>query len=75
MVEAKNSVLYVWAPSGQTEPVVQPAIFLGSIDPEVAGFVFRIGKARSGRGAEPQIARVRSQSPQRQRAGRLFVAR
>ena len=55
MVEAKNSVP-TFGRLGQTEPVVQPAIFLGSIDPEVAGFVSRIGKARNGRGTEPQLA-------------------
>ena len=70
LVEAKNSVLQLWAPMGQTEPVVQPAIFLGSIDPKVAGFVFGTERAEEG-GDETRLARKESQ---RQGAGRLFVA-
>ena len=39
LMEAKNSAPYIWALMEQTELVVQPAIFLGSIDPKAAGFV------------------------------------
>jgi hypothetical protein len=60
LIEAKNSV-----PAdgrlGQTEPVVQPAIFLGSVDPRVAGFVFGKGRARRGRGVIPKVAKEESQ--------------
>ena len=48
MVEAKNSVP-TYGRLGQTEPVVQPAIFLGSIDPKVAGFVFGERESEKGK--------------------------
>ena len=51
---------------------MHPAIFLGSIDPKVAGFVFGERESEQGGGDEPRVAREESQ---RQRAGRLFVAR
>jgi hypothetical protein len=50
---------------------VQPAIFLGSIDPKGAGFVLGKGKQAEEGGDETRLATEESQG---QGAGRLFVA-
>jgi len=51
MVEAKNSVLYIWAPTRADGASGATGYFLGSIDPKVAGFV-SLGKGRASRGRE-----------------------
>ena len=74
MVEAKNSVLMYGHRYGQTEPVVQPAIFLGSNRPEGGRFCsLRNGKRVEEGGDEPRVATEESHR-QGQGAGRLFVA-